>query len=53
MSSVGLVEGLSAREMVEVFDAMRAEGPLGGTTQEMLERMKLLRGEAGTEEEGS
>jgi len=45
-SSVGLIEGLSAREMVEVFDAMKAEGPTGVTTQEMIDRFERMKAQA-------
>lgn len=42
-SSVGLIEGLSAREMVEVFAAMKAEGPTGVTRQEVVDRFERLK----------
>ena len=45
-SSVGLIEGLSPRDMVEVFDAMKAEGPMGVTTQEMVDRFEKLKAQA-------
>lgn len=49
-SSIGLIERLSPREMVEVFDAMKAEGPMGVTTQVMVDRFEKLKAQAEEEE---
>ncbi|KAK5075968.1 telomerase inhibitor [Lithohypha guttulata] len=39
-SNVGIVNGLNATEMREIFDAMRHDAPMGATVAETLERLK-------------
>lgn len=41
-SSIGLIESLNAREMREVFDAMKDDGPMGSTVAETMLRMGKL-----------
>lgn len=41
-SSVGLIHGMNAREMREIFDAMRETGPMGETVAETMARIKGL-----------
>lgn len=41
-SSIGLIESLNAREMREVFDAMKNDGPMGATVAETMARMGKL-----------
>lgn len=39
-SSLGLVDGLNAKEMREVFDAMKDDDPFGATVAETISRLK-------------
>lgn len=41
-SSIGLIESLNAREMREVFDTMKKDGPMGGTVAETMVKMGKL-----------